>query len=153
MIRERYEVQRARKVIDQSRPGRLDDEQFRTETKTVKIAGWSQPKTEELPDRDYLKDAVVRTIYHRPGTLQGGDSVTFPGESIIFTVDGEPKNFDHGPFGWSPGWSVSLAWSNQAETTEGKQEHGTGNSYRSEDDDEGDGDGEYPGYSYGNYGG
>ena len=37
-----------------------------------------------------------------------GDRVTVPGERLPFKVEGYPEDYNHGPFGFAPGYRINL---------------------------------------------
>ena len=40
------------------------------------------------------------------GAFTADDAVKLPGRDDVLEVIGEPENYEHGPFGWSPGIEV-----------------------------------------------
>lgn len=74
----------------------------------VKVYGWGPPAPDD-PLRD-LGTGLDHDIDLYCATSFCGhlDRVTLPNEPLALTVQGNPDDFNHGPFGFMPGYRVKL---------------------------------------------
>lgn len=74
----------------------------------VSVYGWAPPNSDQ-PIRD-LSTGVDHDIdlYCSKPFCSHLDRVTLPSESAALVVQGKPDDFNHGPFGFMPGYRVKL---------------------------------------------
>ena len=72
----------------------------------VKVYGWGPPSpdVETRPELSGVK--IVLDVFCKTAFCGPGDRVTVGG--ILYDVVGHPEDFNHGPFGFTPGYRVSL---------------------------------------------
>lgn len=74
----------------------------------VAVYGWAAPNSTEpkLAGHDRV---VVDVEVYAPTSFAGPrDKVTLPAGKT-YRVEGEPEDYNHGPFGWQPGYVVNLS--------------------------------------------
>lgn len=73
------------------------------------VYAWSGPSEDELQLNNWrLKDSGKRSVYcpDASGVAQF-DHLEFPDRpGLKWTVQGKPRDFNHGPFGFKPGWQI-----------------------------------------------
>lgn len=72
----------------------------------VNIAGWAMPTTDEPKLAGHDRRTVIVEMYAPVGAFTVGDAVRLDGRRDLLEVVGEPENYEHNPFGWSPGLEV-----------------------------------------------
>lgn len=72
----------------------------------IEVAGWYSPSSDEFMTRLDERHQVDIILFAKTGDIQKDDLVTLPNFPKSFRVDGVPRNYDYGPFGWSPGYEV-----------------------------------------------
>lgn len=78
-----------------------------TETRdTVKVAGWAVPRTAEPKLAGHARRTVEVELFAPVGMFRPQDAVVLPERDDVLEVIGEPENYEHNPFGWSPGLEV-----------------------------------------------
>lgn len=75
-------------------------------TETVPVAGWAMPQSDEPKVAGHGRRTVKIEMYAPTGAFLVGDAVRLPDRSDVLEVVGEPENYEHNPFGWSPGLEV-----------------------------------------------
>ena len=75
---------------------------------TVPVYGWGPPSPDQ-PIRD-LSTGIDHDIdlYCATSFCSHLDRVTLPNEPAPLIVQGDPDDFNHGPFGFMPGYRVKL---------------------------------------------
>lgn len=73
----------------------------------VKVYGWGAPTTDEPPLAGHDR-VVVDLLVYGPGSMPFTSMDRAVVESKTYEVVGEVDDYDHGPFGWQPGATVSL---------------------------------------------
>lgn len=78
-----------------------------SEPETVRVYGWGPPSPDEAirPVESGLKRDL--DVYAPDPFADNGDMVDVLG--VAFAAVGHPEDFSHGPFGFTPGYRVSLA--------------------------------------------
>lgn len=78
-----------------------------TETRdTVKVAGWAVPRTAEPKLAGHSRRTVEVELFAPVGMFRPQDAVVLPERDDVLEVIGEPENYEHDPFGWTPGLEV-----------------------------------------------
>lgn len=74
----------------------------------VPVFGWATPGADGVLRP--LDTGVKRDLdlYCAMPFAGPGDLVTVPGEPLKFTVEGYPEDYNHGPFGFMPGYRINL---------------------------------------------
>lgn len=72
----------------------------------VMVAGWATPNSDEPKEAGHDRRVVTVELYAPTGEFRPEDAVRIPGRDDLLEVIGEPENYDHGPFGFSPGVEV-----------------------------------------------
>ncbi|AKK05238.1 hypothetical protein CMUST_15740 (plasmid) [Corynebacterium mustelae] len=99
-----YPVQRIRRFKDGT--DSLGNDRFTETTETVYVAGWGAPPGDEPKLAGHDRRTVRVEMYAPVGSFQHKDAVVLPGSAERLEVLGEPGNYEHNPFGWSPGLAV-----------------------------------------------
>lgn len=73
---------------------------------SVRVAGWSVPSSAEPKLSGHDRRTVQIELFAPVGTFRPNDAVVLPERDDILEVIGEPENYQHNPFGWSPGLEV-----------------------------------------------
>ena len=78
-----------------------------TETRDiVRVAGWAVPRSDEPKLAGHSRRTVEIELFAPVGVFRPEDAVELPERDDVLEVVGEPENYDHNPFGWSPGLEV-----------------------------------------------
>lgn len=99
-----FEVQRVRRasgVVDE-----LGNETVSESRETVHVAGWAVPSAAEPKLAGHDRRTVQVELFAPVGAFRPEDAVQLPERADVLEVVGEPENFEHNPFGWSPGLEV-----------------------------------------------
>ncbi len=72
----------------------------------VMVAGWAVPQSDEPKLAGHERRTVKIEMYAPTGAFLVGDAVRLPERKDVLEVVGEPENYEHNPFGWSPGLEV-----------------------------------------------
>ncbi|WP_246818377.1 hypothetical protein [Corynebacterium sp. HMSC055A01] len=72
----------------------------------VLVAGWAVPQSDEPKLAGHERRTVKIEMYAPTGAFLVGDAVRLPERGDVLEVVGEPENYEHNPFGWSPGLEV-----------------------------------------------
>lgn len=72
----------------------------------VRVAGWAVPNAAEPKIAGHERRTVDVELFAPVGVFKVADAVRLPGRSGLLEVIGEPENYEHNPFGWSPGLEV-----------------------------------------------
>lgn len=75
-------------------------------TEPVQVAGWAMPQAAEPILAGHERRTVQIQMYAPTGEFLVGDAVRLPERDDVLEVVGEPENYEHNPFGWSPGLEV-----------------------------------------------
>lgn len=75
-------------------------------THPVQVAGWAMPQAAEPVLAGHERRRVQIQMYAPVGEFLVGDAVELPERGDVLEVVGEPENYEHNPFGWSPGLEV-----------------------------------------------
>lgn len=102
-----FEVVKVERVVTQERDelGNSVSSESVVET-PVKVAGWAVPRADEPKLAGHDRRTVEVELFAPVGVFQLTDGVILPGRSDVLEVIGEPENYEHNPFGWSPGLEV-----------------------------------------------
>lgn len=77
-----------------------------------RVYGWSPPSADTEPFEQGRRVVVADLDIYGPATLSVDslDEVTIPSGAAAgrYKVEGDPEDFNHGPFGFAPGVRVSL---------------------------------------------
>lgn len=67
------------------------------------------PASQDEAIREQMTGVATRlTVYCSEGFASHRDRVTIPGDPAPFEVVGYPQNYNLGPFGWAPGFTIAL---------------------------------------------
>lgn len=72
----------------------------------VAVAGWAVPRSDEPKLAGHDRRTVEVELLAPVGAFRLQDAVQLPDRPDVLEVVGEPENFEHNPFGWSPGLEV-----------------------------------------------
>lgn len=68
----------------------------------VMVAGWAMPQTDEPKLAGHERRTVKIEMYAPVGAFLVSDAVKLPDRDELLEVVGEPENYEHNPFRWSP---------------------------------------------------
>lgn len=78
-----------------------------TETRDkVRVAGWAVPSAAEPKLAGHDRRTVQVELFAPVGAFRPQDAVVLPERDDVLEVIGEPENYEHNPFGWTPGLEV-----------------------------------------------
>ena len=72
----------------------------------VTVYGWSVPQSSEPKLAGHTQRVVTVELLAPVGEFSEFDAVKLPDREDKLEVLGEPENYEHNPFGWSPGIEV-----------------------------------------------
>lgn len=72
----------------------------------VAVAGWAVPRSDEPKLAGHDRRTVEVELLAPVGAFRLQDAVQLPDRTDVLEVVGEPENFEHNPFGWSPGLEI-----------------------------------------------
>lgn len=72
----------------------------------VKVAGWAAPTSDEPKLAGHDRKTVTVELFAPVGAFTARDAVQLPDRTTPLEVVGDPENYEHNPFGWSPGLEV-----------------------------------------------
>lgn len=72
----------------------------------VKVAGWGAPAGDEPKLAGHDRQTVEVELLAPTGVFSERDAVKLPDREGELEVIGTPANYDHNPFGWTPGIEV-----------------------------------------------
>lgn len=72
----------------------------------VKVAGWAAPAGDEPKLVGHDRQTVNVELLAPTGVFSEHDAVQLPDRDERLEVIGSPSNYDHNPFGWTPGIEV-----------------------------------------------
>lgn len=84
----------------------LGNERVIETREVVRVAGWSVPTAAEPKIAGHDRRTVEIELLAPPGVFRPQDAVILPERDDVLEVVGEPENYEHNPFGWSPGLEV-----------------------------------------------
>lgn len=84
----------------------LGNDTVTEERDIVRVAGWAVPRTAEPKLAGHARRTVEVELFAPVGAFRPQDAVELPERDDVLEVVGEPENFEHNPFGWSPGLEV-----------------------------------------------
>lgn len=87
-------------------PDALGNETVLESRDVVRVAGWAVPRADEPKLAGHDRRTVQVELFAPVGLFRPQDAVELPGRADALEVVGEPENFEHNPFGWSPGLEV-----------------------------------------------
>ena len=84
----------------------LGNEVWVDEVREILVYGWSVPQSSEPKLAGHTQRVVTVEMLAPVGEFSEFDAVKLPDREDKLEVIGEPENYEHGPFGWSPGIEV-----------------------------------------------
>ncbi|TYR15625.1 hypothetical protein [Corynebacterium urealyticum] len=75
-------------------------------SRPVRVAGWAVPAGDEPTMAGHPRRTVALELFAPVGVFTESDAVRVPGMNEPLEVVGKPANYEHNPFGWSPGLEV-----------------------------------------------
>ena len=84
----------------------LGNEVWVDEEREILVYGWAVPQSSEPKLAGHSRRVVAVEMLAPAGAFTANDAVKLPGRNDVLEVIGEPENYEHGPFGWSPGIEV-----------------------------------------------
>lgn len=94
-----------RRVLSAERD-QLGNEVWVDEEHEVPVYGWSVPQSSEPKLAGHTQRVVTVELLAPVGEFSEFDAVKLPDREDKLEVLGEPENYEHNPFGWSPGIEV-----------------------------------------------
>ena len=101
----RYTAVIVRRVLSEERD-QLGNEVWVDEEREVPVHGWSVPQSSEPKLAGHTQRVVAVELLAPVGEFSEFDAVKLPDREDKLEVLGEPENYEHNPFGWSPGIEV-----------------------------------------------
>lgn len=101
----RYAAFIVRRVLSDERD-ELNNEKWVDEEVPVPVFGWSVPQSSEPKLAGHSQRVVSVELLAPVGVFSEFDAVKLPDRGDVLEVLGEPENYEHSPFGWSPGIEV-----------------------------------------------
>lgn len=77
-----------------------------SDERLVRVAGWAVRSADEPKLAGHDRRTVDVELFAPVGEFVHSDAVELPGRSQRFEVIGDPENYEHNPFGFSPGLEV-----------------------------------------------
>lgn len=105
MLEPSFPVTVVRRVLSDERD-MLGNEVWVDEEREILVYGWAVPQSSEPKLAGHSQRVVVVELLAPVGTFTANDAVKLPGRDDVLEAIGEPENYEHGPFGWSPGIEV-----------------------------------------------
>lgn len=100
----RFKVTRERP--GSGKPDKLGNIKYSKVVEEVPVAGWYVPSSDETIAGRNERRTVEIVLIGRSGDFKPEDVVNIEGYPERLKVDGFPRNYDHNPFGWSPGFEI-----------------------------------------------
>lgn len=102
-----FEVVKVERVVTRERDelGNYVTSESVVET-PVKVAGWAAPTSAEPKLAGHDRKTVTVELLAPVGAFHARDAVRLPDRATTLEVVGDPENYEHNPFGWSPGLEV-----------------------------------------------
>lgn len=105
MLEPSFPVTVVRRVLSDERD-MLGNEVWVDEEHEILVYGWAVPQSSEPKLAGHSQRVVVVELLAPVGAFTANDAVKIPDRDDVLEVIGEPENYEHGPFGWSPGIEV-----------------------------------------------
>ena len=105
MLEPSFPVTVVRRVLSDERD-MLGNEVWVDEEREILVHGWSVPQSSEPKLAGHSQRVVSVELLAPVGAFSANDAVKLPDRGDVLEVLGEPENYEHGPFGWSPGIEV-----------------------------------------------
>ena len=105
MLEPSFPVTVVRRVLSDERDI-LGNEVWVDEEREILVHGWSVPQSSEPKLAGHSQRVVSVELLAPVGAFSANDAVKLPDRDDVLEVIGEPENYEHGPFGWSPGIEV-----------------------------------------------
>ena len=105
MLEPSFPVTVVRRVLSDERDI-LGNEVWVDEEREILVHGWSVPQSSEPKLAGHSQRVVTVEMLAPVGAFTVNDAVKLPDRDDVLEVIGEPENYEHGPFGWSPGIEV-----------------------------------------------
>lgn len=83
----------------------LGNQQTIETDEVVRVAGWAVPSSDEPTVAGHERETVDVQLFAAVGDFRSSDAVALPRYGLCEVV-GVPRNYEHGPFGWSPSLEV-----------------------------------------------
>ena len=84
----------------------LGNEVWVDEEREILAYCWSVPQSSEPKLAGHSQRVVAVELLAPVGAFTANDAVKLPDRDDVLEVIGEPENYEHNPFGWSPGIEV-----------------------------------------------
>ena len=105
MLEPSFPVTVVRRVLSDERD-MLGNEVWVDEEREILVHGWSVPQSSEPKLAGHSQRVVSVELLAPVGAFSANDAVKLPDRGDVLEVLGEPENYEHNPFGWSPGIEV-----------------------------------------------
>ena len=105
MLEPSFPVTVVRRVLSDERDI-LGNEVWVDEEREILVHGWSVPQSSEPKLAGHSQRVVSVELLAPVGAFSANDAVKLPDRGDVLEVIGEPENYEHNPFGWSPGIEV-----------------------------------------------
>ena len=105
MLEPSFPVTVVRRVLSDEKD-MLGNEVWVDEEREILVHGWSVPQSSEPKLAGHSQRVVSVELLAPVGAFSANDAVKLPDRDDVLEVIGEPENYEHGPFGWSPGIEV-----------------------------------------------
>ena len=105
MLEPSFPVTVVRRVISDEKD-MIGNEVWVDEEREILVYGWAVPQSSEPKLAGHSQRVVTVEMLAPVGAFTANDAVKLPGRDDVLEVIGEPENYEHGPFGWSPGIEV-----------------------------------------------
>ena len=105
MLEPSFPVTVVRRVLSDERDI-LGNEVWVDEEREILVHGWSVPQSWEPKLAGHSQRVVSVELLAPVGAFSANDAVKLPDRGDVLEVIGEPENYEHNPFGWSPGIEV-----------------------------------------------
>lgn len=105
LLEPRFVAVIVRRVLSDERD-QLGNEIWVEEEHEVPVLGWSVPQASEPKLAGHTQRVVTVELLAPVGEFSEFDAVKLPDRGDVLEVLGEPENYEHNPFGWSPGIEV-----------------------------------------------
>ena len=105
MLEPSFPVTVVRRVLSDAKDA-LGNEVWVDKESEILVFGWSVPQSSEPKLAGHTQRVVTVELLAPVGAFTANDAVKLPDRKDILEVLGEPENYEHGPFAWSPGIEV-----------------------------------------------
>ena len=105
MLEPSFPVTVVRRVLSDEKD-MLGNEVWVDEEREILVHGWSVPQSSEPKLAGHTQRVVTVEMLAPVGAFTANDAVKLPDREDVLEVIGEPENYEHNPFGWSPGIEV-----------------------------------------------